>query len=159
MTKRIIEDPEKERRPRGRPTRYKPEYCEVAEKLGKEGCSPAEIAAELDVARETLLDWAQQYPEFSTSMKKAKTFEQQWWERIGKKGMIEGKINAAVWTKSMQARFRHDYTERTEVTGAGGGAIKHETTNILDVSQLDVEELEVLETALINSLGQSDGAD
>lgn len=160
MPKLTKPKPPQEKRPVGRPSLYKPEYCELAMKYARDdGCSPAEIAAQLDIDRATLSYWAQQYPEFSSALKKAKTFEQQWWEKKGKEGMLSGKINAAIWTKSMQARFREDYTERTELTGANGSAIEIKTTNLLDVSELDVEELEVLEQALLNSLGQSDGDD
>ena len=51
-----------------------------------------------------------------------------------------------VWSKSVAARFRDDYTERKEVTGADGGPIKTESK--IDISGLDLDELEALEKAL-----------
>ena len=148
-----------EKRPVGRPSSYKPEYCDIVIAYGREGCSPAEIASRLDIDRTTLYDWGNHHEDFSTALKKAKTHEQEWWEKQGKIGLTSGKFNATVWTKSMQARFREDYTERTEITGKDGSAIEMKTTYLLDVSDLDIEELDVLEVALLNTLGKSSGAD
>jgi hypothetical protein len=144
---------EVKKRPVGRPSSYKPEYCEKVIELAKTGGSWAEIAAEFMVDRATLYDWADKHPDFSTALKIAKVLEQAWWEKEGKRGMQDNRINAAVWTKSMQARFRDDYTERREVTGADGGPIQQILTHTLDVSELDVEELEALEKALLATMG------
>ena len=137
--------------PRGRPSLYKPEYCERVVELGKLGYSPMQIAAYLDIDRSTLYDWSDKYPEFSTSLKRAKVYEQAWWEQMGMQGLVSGKFNAMVWSKSVAARFREDYTERKEVSGIDGGPIKTENTNKLDVSGLSLEELEALEKALIKT--------
>jgi len=152
-----IAEPDK-KRPVGRPSLYRPEYCEKAIELGALGYSPVAIAATLGIDRPTLYDWRDQHEEFSTALKKAKSLEQLWWEHQGQIGMTSGKFNAAVWTKSMQARFREDYTERTEITGANGGAISIKT-QMLDVSDLDLDELDVLEQALLTTLGKTNGAD
>jgi transposase-like protein len=132
--------------PRGRPSLYKPEYCERVVELGKQGCSPMEIAADLDIDRTTLYYWSEQYLDFSTALKKAKVHEQAWWEKMGKTGLTADKFNAMVWSKSVAARFRDDYTERKEFTGADGGPIKTESK--IDISGLDLDELEALEKAL-----------
>ena len=134
----------------GRPSLYKPEYCAKVIELGREGCSPAQIASHFDVDRVTLRNWGDEFPEFLTAMTRAKVHEQAWWEQMGQKGLVADRFNAQVWSKSVAARFREDYTERKEVTGADGGAIKQEvtTTNKLDISSLDDEELDVLEKVL-----------
>jgi transposase-like protein len=137
--------------PRGRPSLYKPEYCERVIELGKQGCSPMEIAADLDIDRATLYHWSDKYPDFLTSLKRAKVYEQAWWEKMGKSGLTADRFNAMVWSKSVAARFREDYTERKEVSGIDGGPIKTENTNKLDVSGLSLEELEALEKALIKT--------
>lgn len=134
----------------GRPSLYKPEYCAKVVELGREGCSPAQIASHFDVDRVTLRNWADEFPDFFTAMTRAKVHEQAWWEMMGQKGLVADRFNAQVWSKSVAARFREDYTERKEVTGADGGAIKQEvtTTNKLDISSLDDDELDVLEKVL-----------
>lgn len=86
---------------------------------------------------------------------RAKIHEQAWWERAGKAGMIADRFNATVWAKSVSARFKDDYSERREVTGAGGGPIQQEVNlRKLDVSALDDDQLEALETALVSTMGQ-----
>ena len=140
----------------GRPSLYRPEYCERVIELGKEGCSPAEIASDLDVDRATLSNWAEAHPEFLTALMRAKIHEQAWFEKAGKAGMFADKFNAQVWAKSVSARFRDDYAERREVTGAGGGPIQQAVTlRTLDVSELDDDQLDALESALVATLGKS----
>lgn len=120
------------KRPVGRPSKYKPEYCQRVVELAKEGCGWADYAAEFDIDRTTLYDWAEAHEDFSTALSRAKVFEQQWWERAGRNGMYLEKFNALVWKTSIQARFRNDYTERmqTEVSGRDGGPVKVETKTI-----------------------------
>lgn len=105
----------------GRPTLYKPEYCETVIELGKQGDSLVQMAAHFDIARSTIDQWAVDYPEFSEALNKAKAHCQNWWEKAGREGMFlgGGGFNAAVWKKSMEARFRDDYTERQVVHQTG----------------------------------------
>ena len=73
--------------------------------------------------------------------------------------MYLDRFNAQVWTKSVSARFKDDYSERREVTGVGGGPIQQAVTlRTLDVSELDDDQLEALETALLSTMG-GDGKD
>jgi transposase-like protein len=101
--------------PGGRPTTYKPEYCERVIELGKEGKSRVQIAVELDVPRASLHDWAEAHPKFSAALTRAKECEQNWWETKGQQALDTRDFNAPVWKKSMEARFRDDYTERRQV--------------------------------------------
>jgi hypothetical protein len=103
----------------GRPTSYKPEYCERVIELGKDGASVMEMACELDVVRDTLYEWAKVHPGFSDAFTRARQWSQAWWERAGKSGMMAPGFNAAVWSRSMAARFPADYTEKrqTEMSG------------------------------------------
>lgn len=131
----------------GRPTDYKPEYCEQVIELGKEGKSPAQMAAHFDVCRQTIYNWQDQHPEFLAAFNRAMAHCQNWWEDQGMKGMVADKFNANVWTKSMQARFRDDYTERREVTGKDGGPIETK----------DVSERAAAFTGTIASLASREG--
>lgn len=100
--------------PTGRPTLYNPTYCERVEELGKLGKSPVQIAAQLNIDRTTLYSWGVDHPEFATALRRAKGFEQEWWENTAQEALKADKFQAVVWKTSMQARFREDYTERTE---------------------------------------------
>ena len=56
-------------------------------------------------------------------------------------------IDARKWLASKLAPKKYGDRTQTEITGANGGPVKIETS-VLDVSTLDVEELEALEKAL-----------
>lgn len=98
-----------------RPTDYDPAYCEQVVELGKAGKSKAQMAAHFDVSRQTIDNWAVTNPEFLEALNRAMAHCQDWWESKGAEGMEKPGFNAAVWKKSMEARFREDYTERREV--------------------------------------------
>lgn len=112
--------------PGGRPSLYDSNYCDKIVKLAADGWSLAEIAHEFGVARPSLYDWAEQHPEFSTALTRAKSAEQAWWERAARETVRKGanEFNGLVWKVTMQARFRDDYTERKELTGKDGGALQ-----------------------------------
>lgn len=139
------------KRPVGRPTKYKPEYCEKIIELAKTGAGMVEWALACDVDRTTLFDWAAAHEEFSTALTRAKLAEQAWWEQAGRSGMYMDKFNALVWKTSVQARFRDDYTERqqTELTGANGAPIQVETKTKIDVGALDPEQRDTLKQILL----------
>jgi hypothetical protein len=110
--------------PAGRPTSYKPEYCDKVIELGKQGCSMVEIAVELGVPRTTMLSWADSHAEFSTALSMARDCAQAWWESTGRSGLVTPSFNGFIWKTTMQARFRDDYTERKEITGGDGGPLQ-----------------------------------
>lgn len=115
--------------PAGRPSLYKAEYCEQVIELGKEGKSPAQIASKLEVDRQTLANWGEKHPEFFAAITRAKVEEQNWWEQKAQENLGNREFNAPVWKTSMQARFRDDYTERREHTGAEGKPLVPENSS------------------------------
>lgn len=56
----------------GRPTEYRPTYAKIVRKLAKNGATQEEIASDLSVHRDTLWEWARQYPAFSDALKVGK---------------------------------------------------------------------------------------
>ena len=103
--------------PAGRPTLYAPEYCEAIVDLGKQGKSIAQMASHFDVARTTLLQWADTHTEFMTALSRAKEHAQAWWEDQAVNNLTNREFQSPIWKKSMEARFREDYTERKQVEG------------------------------------------
>lgn len=99
----------------GRPTDYEQSYCERVIELGKLGKSKAQMCAEFDISRQTIDNWAAAHEEFLEALSRAMAHAQAWWEDQGVKGLTSKDFNAPVWKKSMEARFREDYTERREV--------------------------------------------
>ncbi|MEO1908787.1 MAG: hypothetical protein ABGX08_17370 [Citromicrobium sp.] len=132
-----------------RPSDYDPAYCEKVIELGKEGCSVVEMAAEIGVSRNTLeTNWPEKHPEFLEAFTRARLLSQAWWEQQGRKAINKGssEFNASVWSRSMAARFPHDWREvkGTELTGKDGAPIETRTETKLDVANLNDEQLRAL---------------
>lgn len=124
-----------EGRDTGRPSKYKPEYCEAVEAWGKEGLSITEMAAELNVTRQTLYIWADQHPEFFDAFTRAKEFSLSWWERQARIGLYNKdgvSLNASLWSRSMAARFPADYTERKDFVSSDGSMSPKDGSSVLD---------------------------
>ena len=103
-----------DRLPLGRPSKYKPEFCEQAIAYGKLGKSRAWIAATFDIAKSNLQMWEKEYPDFQVAMARAKTFEQLWWEDKGQENLAAVSFQSSMWNRSMAARFPDDWREKTE---------------------------------------------
>lgn len=61
-------------KPAGRPSRYKEEYAEWAEKLAKLGATDANLAEAFGVSEVTINNWKKAHREFSLALKKGKAF-------------------------------------------------------------------------------------
>jgi hypothetical protein len=110
--------------PAGRPSDYKPEYCERVIELGKIGMSVVEMAADIGVHRNTLETlWPEAHPEFLEAFTIAKQHSQAWWESMGRVNLImppnSGSFQASVWSRSMAARFPKDWRESKQVELGG----------------------------------------
>jgi hypothetical protein len=84
------------------------------------------MAAHFDVAKQTIDQWAKDYPDFSDALTRARTHSQSWWENEAQGGLKNRDFNAGIWDKSVKSMFREDYMERTstEITGKDGEAIE-----------------------------------
>ncbi len=105
--------------PGGRPTSYRPEFCERVIELGKEGYGKAEIAAELDVERKTLDNWSNEFPEFLLAMSRARELSLAWWERSGRENICNRDFNANAYRLQVCNRFPDDWRDqqRLELSG------------------------------------------
>lgn len=109
--------------PAGRPTKYRPEYCEIAEATLAEGFSQAVLAGRLDVDEDTITNWKKEHPAFLGAIKKGSYKGQEMWEGLGMDG-ASGKIDgfsAASWIFNMKNRF--SWRDKQEVTGTDGAAL------------------------------------
>ena len=118
-----------EKRPVGRPSQYDPAYCERIIELGRLGKSIEQIAAQIGVGTKTMYNWRDEFPEFLRALEMAKELELDWWENIAQNMMVEhkdgSKLNSAIWSRSMAARFPKKYREstKTEITGENGAPL------------------------------------
>ena len=58
--------------PGGRPSLYKPEYCDLAYKFCLLGATDADLARMLEVEESTINNWKKDFPEFLESLKRGK---------------------------------------------------------------------------------------
>jgi hypothetical protein len=106
--------------PGGRPTSYRPEFCDRVIELGKEGYSKAEIAAELEVERKTLDNWGNEYPEFLHAMTRARELSLAWWDSQGRNNICNRDFNANAYRLQVCNRFPDDWRDqqRLELSGS-----------------------------------------
>lgn len=98
----------------GRPTKYRPEYCQGLIDHMSKGLSYETYSATIGTCRETLYAWEKAYPDFLNAKKKAFEECNIFWERMGMHGVM-GKIegfNATMWIFNMKNRFK--WTDRIE---------------------------------------------
>lgn len=91
----------------GRPTDYKPEYCEQLIEFMKQGFSFEAFGGEISVSKQTLYTWTEKHPEFMDAKNIAYSHSRRFWEGIAIdacKGQM--KIPAqAIWVFTMKNRF------------------------------------------------------
>ena len=105
--------------PVGRPTDYKPEFCDEVVQFGKQGKSITQIACLLDVGKATVYRWEEQFPEFRDALIRAREFAQMWWEDQGQLGLTADKFQGSLWAKQVSCRFPDDYREKQDLNLGG----------------------------------------
>lgn len=92
--------------PAGRPTLYKPEYCEKLIEHMAEGLSYEAFAGAVRVSVDTLYQWEKDQPDFSEAKKIGVGVSRIFWEKMGIAGVHAEVFNASVWIFNMKNRFR-----------------------------------------------------
>lgn len=119
--------------PAGRPTKYKPEYCQQLIDFMEDGRSLTGFAASLSVSKQTLYDWMKANPEFLDAFNVAQEKCQYWWEETGRKGLFMGgkdnPFQTNLYNFTMAARFGWSTKQET----------KQEASVTLMVDQEDCE--------------------
>ena len=101
--------------PGGRPTDYRPEYCEELVAHMADGASIASFAAEIDVARSTINEWAKVHPEFSEAVSRGKAKCAAWWERVGRNLAMTGEGNATLTVFGLKNMAAEDWSDKSAV--------------------------------------------
>lgn len=96
---------------RGRPTEYKPEYCDFAVSHMRDGASIAELAYLLKISRNCLNEWRHKHPEFEDAVKKGIDDSEGWWMLEGRKNIGNKDFNSTLWYMNMKNRFH--WSDRT----------------------------------------------
>lgn len=100
--------------PGGRPTKYDPAHCEVAEATLAEGFSEAVVAGRLGVCFDTVTEWKNRYPEFSASIKTGKALGAQVWEQRLHTLAASGEGNATAIIFGLKNRVPSLWRDKTE---------------------------------------------
>lgn len=74
----------------GRPTKYRPEYCQAIVECAQRGFSLTAFAAEIGVCRDTISEWASVHPSFSAAARHAKSVRTRAWEERVAKAVENG---------------------------------------------------------------------
>lgn len=64
----------------GRPSEYRPEYCELVIEKMAEGLSLTAFAGFIRVSRDTVYEWIKRHPAFSDAVSRANPTRVLWWE-------------------------------------------------------------------------------
>ena len=124
-TPKDAEKPQKH--PGGRPTKYRPEMCDVVIKCGQQGGAVAEMADSCDVCVETLYEWSRNHKEFLDSFTRAQTAAEAFHARRVRGGLDKtpAEFQGAANLKYMAQRFQARWSEKSmvELSGKGGGPI------------------------------------
>lgn len=107
----------KEKKALGRPTKFKPEYCEMLVEHMASGMSFESFAGIIDVNQDTLHEWVKHHVDFSEAKKRAWAKNRVFWEKVGIDGLYNEsyrdkdsshskQLNAAIWVFNMKNRFK-----------------------------------------------------
>lgn len=99
---------DKKKTTKGRPSKYKEEYCELLIKHMEQGLSFETFGATIGVSKQTLYDWVNAHSLFLDAKKTAFLKCQLFWEQLGIDGVFSTKasaLNTGVWVFNMKNRF------------------------------------------------------
>ncbi len=82
--------------------------------MGRLGYSRTQIAAEIDIAIETLEGWESDYAIFAEGLIRAETFARAWWESLGQKLARDGGGQASTYSFVMKNRYPEDFRDTTD---------------------------------------------
>ena len=109
----------------GRPTKYKPEMCDIVIELMKEGASQQEVLGELGISNATFYKWKQENEEFSETIKRGIRLSQAWWEKEGRTSLRDREFNYTGWYMNMKNRF--NWSDKKEFNNEGSITVMVDT--------------------------------
>ena len=99
---------------RGRPSTYKPTYCDLVIEHMTEGASLTSFAAEIGVARSTINEWMEHHKEFSEAVNTGKAKCAAWWEKVARTNAVNGTGNATLTVFGLKNMGQDDWRDKTE---------------------------------------------
>jgi hypothetical protein len=113
--------------PAGRPSKYQPEFCELAETTLAKGYSLAVLAGECGVCIDTVMEWQKVHPEFSASVRVGRAKGARVWEDRLAALADKGAGNATGIIFGLKNRIPEEWKDvtRQEQTGVDGAPLEH----------------------------------
>lgn len=99
----------------GRPSLYKPEYCQMLIDHMSKGLSYESFCAITNTCEDTLREWEKVHEEYSASKKTAFYLNRLFWEKKGVDHLGDKSFNSTIWIFNMKNRFPKQWREKIEV--------------------------------------------
>ncbi len=107
----------------GRPSKYKEEYCQIAEDFLAKGFSKLALAGELGICDKTIYNWMEKHPDFLHSIKKGEQKGLRFFEKIliaklsGQEiaGFDSRKSDTACLLFTLKTRFYRIYGDKSKL--------------------------------------------
>lgn len=121
----------------GRPTKYKPEYCDFIYEKMKIGASKTQVAAMLKVDRTSFDNWVETYPEFAEAMALAEQAALAYYETqldlLTQNPDLKSVAPLKVLEFLMASRFKKDYAKTS---------IQHQEITVNQIHKLSNDDLD-----------------
>lgn len=116
--------------PIGRPSKYSPHYCDEVVSFMGEGYSLTAFAGEIGVARSTINEWINQFPEFSEACKKGQAKRTRHLET----GLLNGEIGPAITARifALKNAAPEEWREKVEQHHTGSVKVERIESVIID---------------------------
>lgn len=101
--------------PAGRPTKYKPEYCDQVREFLKDGYSVAGFAGSIPISVQTVYNWMEEHPEFLDAVKAGQAAAALWWEDIARANAQKSEGNATTIIFGLKNRVPLEWRDRKEL--------------------------------------------
>ena len=112
----------------GRPSKYDPAFCQVAEDTLAQGYSEAVLAGDLGVCLDTITEWKKVHEAFSASIKRGRAKGARIWEDRLKNLAEKNEGNATGVIFGLKNRFPDAWRDKTETEHSGSVVQKIERT-------------------------------
>lgn len=96
----------------GRPTKYKPEYCQQLIDWMKAGNSFWTFASTIPCTIDTISRWSMEHKDFSEAKKIGRVHEQKWWDDLHRRAAATGEGNPTMIVWAQKNKFPKYYKER-----------------------------------------------
>ncbi len=130
----------------GRPTDYRPEYCEKIIEHMRDGSSVVSFAATIPCSRATINVWASKHPEFMEALNTGKALAAKWWESQAMRVAVEGGGTGSAPMIIFALKNMSDWKDKQEVDHTSSD--KSMSPSHIDPSALTDEELAILKKAM-----------